>query len=818
MTKSSHNNCLVDVAVPLPVFNTFTYRSPQQYSAGLRVGMRVLVPFGKRRLTGYVVGFPDNEPQQDIKEIYDVLDEEPLFGEDDLKFYQWAAGYYYHPIGQTIKTALPKGLNPEYRYVVSITEKGKDLLKKPPGEFQGLSVLRELKEGAEVLLKHLEKRVGTQGFNYHIRLLKEKELIQLSLKKRGAAVRIRKEKWFSPVGTDIEKPVAGKQKEIFTFIAEKGDVSLTHLKQHFGNCASSLKSLKKKGAIAVEEREVFRKPPLHEEVFTEPVHELTPDQADILKQMDQAVKERKFYPFLLYGVTGSGKTEIYLKVMEQVLKSGRQCLYMVPEISLTLQLWDRISSRLKAPMAMLHSSLTSAERFDAWRMIKRGDVKIVIGARSAIFASFPDLGAIIVDEEHDHSYKQDEKLRYNARDLSLLKGKFSGCIVVLGSATPSLESFHNALKKKYFTGTLTSRIENRSLPHVKIIDMKVQTGLQRKKTGIISRQLQKAIQQRLSDGQQSLLFLNRRGFSPAFICQQCGYTFRCPNCEVSLIHHRGQKKLCCHYCDFSMPVPEECPKCGSYFLTSLGWGTERLEKEIKKLFPDARIARMDRDTTASRGASRAIIKGLYCGDIDILTGTQMIAKSYHLPNITLVGVICADQSLNFPDYRASERTFQLLTQVAGRAGRGDFHGEVLIQAYNPDHYSITCAQGHDYRKFYEIEMGYRKELGYPPYKRIINIRFEGPSRTRVEACSREIGNLGRQLLESSGSRQAVEILGPARAPWEKIKGRYRYQMLIKGSSIQRLRSFTSKVLEQGMAHVKEGGINLIVDVDPLFLM
>ena len=557
---------------------------------------------------------------------------------------------------------------------------------------------------------------------------------------------------------------------------------------------------------------------MQENLFVEPVHNLTPDQTKALKEALRMVRQKKFYPFLIHGVTGSGKTEIYLKLMEQALSIGRQCLYLVPEIALTTQLWDRISSRLATSISMLHSSLTNAERFDAWRMIKKGEVNVVMGARSAIFAPFPDTGLIIVDEEHDGSYKQDDGLRYNARDISLLKGKFSNAVVVLGSATPCLESYHNAMQKKYGFERLPDRVENKPLPAVQIIDMKTETARQKKKGGIVSEELQKAIKQRLKDGQQSILFLNRRGFARAFLCRQCGFTFSCPNCDLSLIHHSWQKKLRCHYCDFSIPLPEECPECDSYFLTSLGWGTERLEGEIKQLFPDARTARMDRDTTSSGKALRIILKDVYAGKIDILIGTQMIAKGYHLPGVTLVGVLCADHSLNFPDYRASERTFQLLTQVAGRAGRGDVSGEVIIQTYNPDHYSIVCARTHDFKKFYEIELRHRKELGYPPFSKIINVRFEGEDRRKVEACSHKTGQIARKILACSCKTALVEILGPCPAPLERIKNRYRYHMILKCGNIQQLRALTSTLLEQTKKYINRKDVKLIIDVDPIFIM
>jgi primosomal protein N' (replication factor Y) len=779
--------------------------------------MRVLVPFGRRCLTGYVVGFPQKSQGHKIKEIYDLLDDEPLFNEEDLKFYRWISDYYYHPFGETIKTALPSGINAEFKNVVSITEKGKVFLSEAPKDFPGTTILRELSKSKEASFKYLEKSAGRKKLNYYIRTLCEQGLIECSVKQKGN-VRIKKEKWFSAFGNlgDISLR-SKKQHEIFSFILEKGVVSEGFLKEGFGNCSSQLKSLVEKGFLKVEEREIFRRPKINDKSIVEPINRLTSDQSAVLRRLEPAIKQKKYFPMLLHGVTGSGKTEVYLKVMEKVLKAGRQCLYLVPEIALTSQLWDRISSRLNVPIAMLHSSLTDAERFDAWRMIAKGDIKIVLGARSAVFASFLNLGAVIVDEEHDPSYKQDEKLRYNARDLSLLKGKLADAVVILGSATPSIESYHNALKKKYTLGKLPKRVEDRKLPEVRIIDMRIEKALEKKGFGILSKALKDALTKRLEAGEQSLLFLNRRGFSSAYICQECGHVFKCPNCDVSLIHHMNRKKLCCHYCDFSLPVPDECPECKSYFLVPTGWGTERLEKEIRRIFPGVRTARMDRDTTEKKGASGKIIREVYDGKIDVLLGTQMIVKGYHLPNITLVGVVSADQSLNFPDYHAGERTFQLLTQVAGRAGRGEVEGEVLIQTYNPDHYSLACAKQHDFERFYKTEIEFRKEPGYPPYKKIINLRFDSTSRISVEACAKEAGVFARQLLSNSDDFKTVEILGPARALWEKIKGRYRYQMLIKGSNLKCQRLFVSKLMAHCSGNAKTKGARLSVDVDPLFI-
>lgn len=802
----------------MPLFATFTYSLPQQYAGHLQVGMRVLAPFGRRQITGYVVGFPHSAPEQQIKEITDVLDAEPLFDEADLRFYQWIAAYYHYPLGQTIRTALPSGLSIEYIAALSITDQGRLAAAGPSLPAQAVAVLQALAGPGTLSLKSLEKRVGRQGLAYSVRVLQEQGFIISAQTKKCASVGIKKGKWFSPAEGASADGLKAKQKEIFCCIAQSAPVSMTQLREHFGLCAAQLTALEKKGLLSIEERECFRRPPGEERTFIEPVHALTPDQQQIVTQLQEPLEKKAFYPLLLHGVTGSGKTEIYLNVMACVMREGRQCLYLVPEIALTAQLYDRISSRLQVPIAMLHSSLTDAERYDAWRMIRRGQVQVVVGARSALFASFKNLGAIIVDEEHDSSYKQDDQLRYNARDLAIVKARDAGCMVILGSATPSLESYANAQNKKYAFAELPRRVENRALPQVTIVDMKVEGALQKKKMGVLSRRLREAIAGRLAAGQQSLLFLNRRGFAPTYLCRQCGHTFSCPNCSVSLIHHRSERRLTCHYCDFFIAVPQQCPSCEGMFLDPLGWGTERLEAELQQIFPKARIARMDRDTTARRGATHAILRDIHHGRVDILIGTQMVVKGYHLPGVTLVGVICADQSLNIPDYRSAERTFQLLTQVAGRAGRGEVPGEVIIQAYNPDHYSIRCASSHDYRGFYDMEVRFRRDLKYPPFAKLVNIRFEGTNGHAVEALAQQIGAYCRKMCQTGPDTATIEVLGPAKAPWEKMKGRYRYQMLLKGSGSQALKACAARAIQEHAEAMKRSGVKVIVDVDPIMLM
>jgi len=754
----------VDVALPLPVQAPYTYRVPEELTGRMAVGTRVLVPLGRRRVTGYVVGVSDAPQERELKNVLAVLDSEPLFGERDLELYRWASSYYFFPPGLTIQTALPSGLNDQYqaRYALSGAAGG------VPGDADARahSVLAALADEEPLSLAGLEKKTGCAPLRAVLQELLERGLVIESFHKRGRTVAPRMENWYSPAPGAYADGLRGRQLAVYELIAAAGCVSSAALRDRFAACSAQLKAL------------------------------------------------RRYQAFLLHGVTGSGKTEVYLQLMQQVLERGGQCLFMVPEISLTVQLRDRISSRLSWPTAMLHSSLSPAERFDAWRAIRRGDIKIIIGARSAVFASCADLGLIIVDEEHDASYKQDDSLRYNGRDLAVVKAQQAGCVVVLGSATPSLESYANALKGKYSLQRLSSRAANRSLPAVVVVDMKGEPAHARKKSPVLSTLLVRALHDRLAAGQQSLLLLNRRGFASALLCCQCGHTFRCPNCAVALIQHKNRSRLACHYCDYSVRVPQECSACGSFFLMPLGWGTERLEDELKVLLPGARIARLDRDTAVAR---RSILTGALQGDIDVLVGTQMIAKGLHLPGVTLVGVISADQILGFPDYRSGERAFQLLTQVAGRAGRGSVAGEVIIQTYNPDHYSLKCAQQHDFEGFYRQEMRFRTQLNYPPLSRMINLRCEGEDREQVARQAAVLGEVARALVSPAQFGSRITVLGPAQAPWEKLKSRYRFQLLLRSPDLNALRLFCSRLLEAAWKSCPRD-VRMIVDVDPFFLM
>jgi primosomal protein N' (replication factor Y) len=562
--------------------------------------------------------------------------------------------------------------------------------------------------------------------------------------------------------------------------------------------------------IAISFKEVLRDLSARPELKAYPKPELTSHQEIVLHEILKGMHSKRFSPFLLHGVTGSGKTEIYLRAIEEVLNQGREAIVLVPEISLTPQLLSRFKDRFGENLSLLHSGLGRGERYDQWRRIWKGEVKIALGARSAIFAPFKEVGIIIVDEEHDPSYKQEEKLKYHARDLAVVRAKQDEATLLLGTATPSLESFYNAEKGKFHLLSLPERIEGKPLPRVEVVDIKGEAGL-------LSEKVRMALQKNVEEKKQSLLFLNRRGFAHFILCPDCGFTFKCPNCSVTLTHHLKDHSLRCHYCDYRISAPGSCPQCQGDRLKGMGIGTERLEQEIRSLFPEAQVGRMDRDTTSRRRAHQQILKGLESGKIDILVGTQMIVKGHDFPNVTFVGVVSADTSLHFPDFRSSERTFQLLTQVAGRAGRGEVLGEVIIQTFNPDHYSILKAKDHDFLGFYQEECQFRKALDYPPFSRLINFRLTGNSEKGIETMAEELGKAGRALLKKKYPK-GIEILGPSAAPFTKMRGKFRWQMLLKGRSSQLLHQFAQELGSYMDAQTKGRGVHLDIDVDPVFIL
>jgi len=804
---------IVEVAVGLPVFKTFHYRIPEKMRDSLQIGMRVFVPFKGRKVTGFSIDLLEQPPEgveEKIREVENLLDEAPLIDPPMLRFYRWISDYYLYPLGEVIKTGLPPGLQLKSELILSLTQDGMESLSQGGLEPIQEKVFKEIGRCGKVSLKKILKDYLGEVSRSQLFLWKRKGLLNIETGIEGKEVKPKFEKMVQFQEGEPGQPISKKQVEILKYVKEKGEISYFELSKRFKSPSKYVRSLQAKGLLSLFRREVCRDFSVRSELKPYPKPEPTSDQEAILSEIFKGIHSKRFSPFLIYGVTGSGKTEIYIRAIEEVLIQGREAIVLVPEISLTPQLLSRFIDRFGENLALLHSGLGRGERYDQWRRIWKGEVKIAMGARSAIFAPFKNVGIIIVDEEHDPSYKQEEKLKYHARDVAVVRAKQVEATLLLGSATPSLESFYNAERGKFRLLNLPERVEGKPLPRVEVVDVK-------KEAGLLSEKVRTALQKNIEDKKQSLLFLNRRGFANFILCPDCGHTFKCPNCSVTLTYHLRDRTLQCHYCDYRIKAPGDCPKCQGHRLQGMGIGTERLEQEIRLLFPEAQVGRMDRDTTSRRRSHLQILKRLESGSIDILVGTQMIVKGHDFPNVTFVGVVSADTSLHFPDFRSSERTFQLLTQVAGRAGRGDVFGEVVIQTFNPDHYSILRAKDHDYIGFYQEEIQFRKALEYPPFSRLINFRMVGNSERRTKAAAEEMGRIGQSLLKK-GYGRGIEILGPSTAPFAKMRGKFRWQMLAKGKSPQLLHRFTKELAFGMEVQLKGKGVHLDIDVDPVFVL
>jgi primosomal protein N' (replication factor Y) len=731
-----------DVVVPGPVRRVFSYDVPEALRATCRPGMRVIVPFGRRRLTGVIVGLDEGAapPGQtfELKPIDRALDAVPALDADLLDLTRWASEYYAASWGDMIRAALP-----------------------------------------------------------------------------GQAAPRRTEAWVVPVHSltpPSEERRGARQAAVLKRLATAPEgLPAADLRREAGAGAATLASLAHQGWIRIEKRAVERRPAAlqapeamgHRAALT-----ATPAQDKALAALRGALVEGAFRPFVLFGVTGSGKTEVYLRAIESALAAGRTALYLVPEIGLTPLLARRMRERFGEALALMHSGLSDGERQDEWRRIHSGGVKIVLGARSAVFAPLASPGLIVVDEEHDTSYKQDEHPRYSGRDLALLRGQRSRAVVVLGSATPSVESYHRAQAGKYTLLRLDQRVGGASLPIVHRVDMRrefEETGGDR----VLSRRLLQAIGERLARGEQSLVLLNRRGFSTYALCRACGKPIECRSCSIAMTLHLRERRLRCHYCSQERPVPASCPSCSGGPLHFGGTGTERLEATLRSHFPAARLARMDRDTVRGRGAIDDLLGRVERGEIDILAGTQMIAKGHDFAKVTLVGVLAGDALLSFPDFRAGERTFQLLAQVAGRSGRRRTPGEVIVQAFDPDHHAVRAACLHDYEGFATDELRFRRALRYPPFSVLALLVFRA---AKYETALARAGSVAASLKRSAGS--GVQVLGPAPAPLERLRGEYRVQVLLKAehrSDLRRAVASASEAVEQ--AGLRPDAVTF--DVDPV---
>jgi len=806
----------IEVAIALPVYSTYVYSVPENLLALVSIGKRVLVPFGRRRVTGYILGACKKTDQGKIKNVLDILDEEPLFPSSMIPFFRWTADYYLHPIGDVIKCALPGGLNVYDFDAIAITKKGEKALLRntlTPLEREILNVLKEASCG----LKKLREKLNEKISNALIYTIQHKGLIVHERELKGGITKPKTQRHVSLIDSNIPMgSLSASKQRIIEAIKSQGEVSVSKLKKLVPSAPKLIKDLEAKRYISIFDKQVYRDP-LGECIKPDIPYRLTEEQNRVVSKVIRALSE-KFNPFLLTGVTGSGKTEVYMHIAAKAIDLGYSVLVLVPEISLISQTERRFRARFGDRVAILHSGLSAGERYDQWVRIVRDEVSIVIGARSAIFAPLTNIGIIIVDEEHDTSYKQDSRLRYSARDLAVVRAKQQNAVALLGSATPSIQSYYNVKTDKFKGITLTKRVENRSLPKVTVVDLRKSRDV-RGSRRFITPELYNAMETTLGRGEQALLFLNRRGFASNPVCSACGEAIRCKNCDISLTLHQKANAYKCHYCGFTRASASNCISCGSSKIMLLGLGTEKVEATVKMLFPQASVARMDRDTTRRKGSMIKILKGLRNRTIDVLVGTQMVAKGHDFPNITLVGIICADLSLNFPDFRAGERTFQLLAQVAGRAGRGAVPGRVLLQTYNPDHFSILSATEQDLKPFYKTEIGFRKGLNYPPFSRVVQIKISGKNKEKTRQHAETVGDLCHTLKQKNQSlSKSLEILGPIEAPLFKIAKKYRWQILLKGLEVRSLHRFLHNLWFENRATIDRRDVKVVLDVDPIFMM
>jgi primosomal protein N' (replication factor Y) len=806
-----------DVAVPLPLDMVFTYQLPE----GIRpvLGERVVVPFRRQRLVGIVTELHDRAPTVATKKVLATLDEvdSPALSDELLRLGKWISEYYLAPVGEVFRTMLP--LNAEFRREVAyrITEQG-HLALHLAGE-TGSS--RRSKKTAEDqyaeyrVLDYLAARDQTREGTLKSAARVSRELLDGMLRKQwiaredcshiSDAARVRQ----VAVLNHSEGKLNANQKHLVeTLAAAGGQVAVENLRQ-LEVPRSTLATLVRRGLVELHEEPVeFTRPTL---AARGAEFEFNSAQQKALEKIRAAVDAQSFSGILLHGVTGSGKTAVYLAAMKSVLESGRSTILLVPEIGLTPAVAADVHAVFGDEVAILHSALSDKERAEHWHRIRRGAARAVVGTRSAVFAPLSNLALIIVDEEQDSSYKQEETPRYHARNVAVMRAKFSDAVVVLGSATPSLESYFNAKKGRYGLLEIPDRVEKRPLPEVELVDMRQEfqeTGQEQ----VISRKLLEEIRLRLERKEQAMVLLNRRGYSPVVLCRTCGKTLECKNCAIALTHHKQNRRMECHYCGFMAPVPKHCASCGSDYVYFLGTGSEKLEELLHGLFPQARIARLDRDTVRSHADFERTLNALNTGELDLLVGTQMIAKGHDIHGVTLVGVVGADIALGLPDFRAAERTFQLLTQVAGRAGRGDIPGKVILQTYFPEHYAVQYAAQHDFAGFYEKELRFRSWMHYPPYSSLANVILRSD---KLDDVLKWAGTLGRWFEKTR--HEGVRVLGPAAAPIQRLKREYRYHFILKSASRQKLNA----LLREMLAHAARENVprtNVIVDMDAIWLM
>jgi primosomal protein N' (replication factor Y) (superfamily II helicase) len=817
-----------DVVLPVPIDRAFTYKLQDDMPP---VGGRVIVPFRSEKLIGVVTRLHDEEPGVETRPIVTVLDREPILSPELMELAFWMSQYYLAPLGEVMRSMLPLVAEVRRSILYRISETGRTILftgaqegssrrSRRTAEEQNVEymVLNYLSDGEPAKASALKTATGA-GKELLTNMLRKKWIVRET---EAAPRDARRQVPFAVLAPDVRPPRLNEnQLAILAELAGAGGAMPVPLLRKLPRPASTLQTLVKKGLVILENRPAE----FHLTAAAPPAqYPLNPSQLAALEQIVAALERRTFGPSLLYGVTGSGKTAVYLAAMQRARLAGQSAILLVPEIGLTPAMAAQLHSTFADDVALLHSALSPAERAEQWYRIRRGEARVVVGTRSAVFAPVQNLGLLIVDEEHDSSYKQEEMPRYHARDVAVMRAKFSHAAIVLGSATPSLESWRNAETGRYHLIEMNQRVNQRPLPSVELVDMR-QEFQESGQDNIFSRALIERTRAALHRGEQAIILLNRRGYSFAVLCRACGEKIQCENCAIALTYHKhlaaddpsgigppAGQRLKCHYCGYVKTVPRHCPKCDSEHLFYLGAGSQQGEEKLHQLFPEARIGRMDRDSIRNRFDMEHLLQRLHRGDINLLVGTQMIAKGHDIHGVTFVGVVGADHALSMPDFRAAERVFQLLTQVSGRAGRGALPGNVLVQTYYPEHYAIQHAAQHDFRGFVKKEMQYRKWMHYPPHAVLANILIHS---TRLEEAAGWAASLGKCF--AAMPLEQVRVLGPASAPIVRLKRIYRFHLLLKATQRQAL----ARILRAGLKQAQESGIprrNLIIDVDAVNLM
>ena len=780
------------------VDRVFDYRVPAQWEEAVCVGLRVMVPFGQRntKREGYVIALTETTevPAGKIKEIAEILDEgRPILTPPILELAKWMKKEYFCTLNQCLQAVMPAGIRTKSVWYVELTEQTAELSEK---EQQVADVLTE--QGGAAPLRELEQVFGNRT-EYILRCLQEKKVVRLRQKTTRSTYK--KEKRYVSLTENIELLTEAKEKaakdkrlagqlRVFSAICPGESISVEELKEKASVTDSPIHTLLQKGDLVEqrrqEKRDVFQ---LEDYTPTQPFYP-TPEQAQALALLREEEQKEGKRPILLHGVTGSGKTEIYMQLIEHVIMEGKQAIVLVPEISLTPQIMERFISRFGKRVSVTHSRLSLGERLDQWRKARDGEISIIIGPRSALFMPFSNLGVIVMDECHESSYISDVTPKYHTREVARKLSELTGALLVMGSATPDIDSYHRAVTGEFLLLQLKERTKGSRLPEVFVTDMRKE--LEDGNRSAFGLPLQQAIRENLEKGQQTMLFLNRRGYSTFVSCRKCGGVLTCPSCNVSYTYHASDKALVCHYCGKEVPVPKTCPSCGSHYIRYFGTGTQKIEEETRRLFPEASVLRMDADTTTGKNGHARILELFGKGKADILIGTQMIAKGHDFPNVTLVGILAADLSLNLGTYQAAENCFQLITQAAGRAGRGELPGQVFIQTYQPENHAIRMAAAQDYEGFYQEEILLRQAMEYPPFSHIFSVLITGEMEQEVILAAQRLGAFMNHYAERAG----CTVVGPAPAPLPKFRGEFRWQIFAKGTDAERLKAFALYTVEQ----------------------